>query len=88
MFTIPKRRALVKRNAFYYFWRYAMNATRTLRAIRHVPAFADTPQISWELEEQGIVSADSSAFLTAEGQQRLAEVSVNGGAKSCHWAAQ
>lgn len=75
MFTMPKRHALVKRDAFYYFWRYATNSIRTLRAIRHVPAFADTPQISRELEEQGIVSADSSAFLTAEGQQRLAEVS-------------
>ncbi len=75
MFHNFKRRALAKPEPIYYFWRYAANSARTWRAMRHVPAFADTPQIARELEEQGIVCADSSAYLTAEGQRHLATVS-------------
>ncbi len=75
MFRNFKRRALTKPEPAYYTWRYATNFARTWRARRHVPAFADTSRIAGELEEQGIVSADHSAFLTEEGQRHLATVS-------------
>ena len=42
---------------------------------KHTPEFSDTPGIARELEEEGITRADSSAFLTDEGQQHLAAVS-------------
>ncbi len=75
MFRNFKRRALTKPEPIYYFWRYVANSTRTWRAMRHVPAFADTSRIAGELAEHGIVFADNSAFLTVEGQQYLASVS-------------
>ncbi len=75
MFSIPKRHALVKRDAFYYFWRYVANSSRTRRAARHTPEFSDTSGIARELAEEGIMRAESSVFLTAEGQQHLAAVS-------------
>ena len=46
MFSIPKRHALVKRDVFYYFWRYVANSSRTRRAARRTPEFSDTPGLS------------------------------------------
>lgn len=75
MFRNFNRRALAKPELIYYFWRYVTNSSRTLRAMRHAPEFHDSQHIARELEQEGIVRADSSAFLTAEGQRRLDEVS-------------
>ncbi|MFQ5566624.1 MAG: phytanoyl-CoA dioxygenase family protein [Paracoccaceae bacterium] len=75
MFSSLKRRAMVKPEASYYYWRYAVNSLRTWRAMRHVPAYSDTARIAQELEEEGIVRGDTSVFLTGEGQRHFAEVS-------------
>lgn len=68
-----RRQALVRPNTLYYLWRYGVNAGRTRRAARHAPAFPETKAIAREIEREGIVKDDASAFLTEEGHAHYVE---------------
>lgn len=68
-----QRRALVKPNPLYYFWRYGVNAGRTRRAGRHVPVYPEAQPIAREIDREGIVKADAADFLTEDGHRHYLE---------------
>jgi hypothetical protein len=70
-----KGKPLVRRNLAYLLWRYAGNASRTLRAHSRRCICPDTQNIAGKLLEQGVVVAPSTQFLTGEGVNALAEAS-------------
>jgi hypothetical protein len=70
-----KGKPLVRPNVAYLLWRYAGNASRTLRALSRGAASPETRRIADELIEQGIVVGPSTQFLTEGGREALAEAS-------------
>ncbi len=67
------RRALVRPNALYYFWKYGTNASRTRAARTHTPAYSDVGSIAEEIAREGIVSGDVSKFLSQSGIEQYAK---------------
>ncbi len=65
------RRALPRRNAVYFLWRFVGNGVRTCRAFIERASHTDVPAIARELSAEGIVVGPSDRFLSAEGQQAL-----------------
>jgi hypothetical protein len=70
-----KGKPLVRPNLAYLLWRYAGNASRTLRALSRRCTCPDTQYIAEELSEKGIVVGPSTQFLTEDGCKALAEAS-------------
>ncbi len=67
------RRALVKPNALYYFWKYAANAGRVKAAKDYTPTYSDVPSIAEEITREGIVTGHVSDFLSPEGLEHFAD---------------
>jgi hypothetical protein len=70
-----KGKPLVRPNLAYLWWRYASNASRTLRALGSRGADRETKRMADELIEQGIIIGPSAQFLSDEGRKALAEAS-------------
>jgi hypothetical protein len=62
-----RRRALVRPNALYYYWRYGANAGRTWRAKRHRQAFGEAEAIAGEIARDGIVRSHADCLLSEGG---------------------
>lgn len=67
------RRALVKPNALYYFWKYGANASRTKAAKAYTPSYSEARAIAEEITSEGIVTGNVSNFLSPAGLGHFAD---------------
>jgi hypothetical protein len=67
------RRALVKPNLFFYFWKFGVNARRTKAAKGYTQAYSDVPAIAEEINREGIITGNVSEFLSPEGLEHFSD---------------
>lgn len=67
------RRALVKPNALFYWWKYVTNASRTRAAKDYTPAYSDVPAFAAEIGREGIVTGSVSDFISPGGLKHFAD---------------
>lgn len=70
------RRALVKPNFTYLFWRFVGNGLRTVRALGGSLSHRDVPVIARELRQQGIVVGPAATFLSGDGAVALRDAAA------------
>jgi len=70
---VLSRRALVKPNALYYFWKYGANASRTKAAKDYTPSYSEVHSIAEEISREGIVTGNVSDFLSQAGLEHFAD---------------
>lgn len=66
------RRALVKPNALFYFWKYGANASRTRAAKAYTPSYPEVASVAEEMTREGIVTGNVSDFVSQAGLEHFA----------------